>query len=161
MSPHDLRAILDYCPDTGAVFWKQPRGRAKGSNAGFLHKNDGRVILGIGNKKYKAHRVAWALHYGEWPNKEVDHINGYPSDNRITNLRLATKSQNMANAKLRSDSGSGLKGVSWHQRRSVWRATITVNKKQKEIGAFDCPAAAHFAYLTEANKNFGQFTRAR
>ena len=41
-----------------------------------------------------AHRAAWAIHFGEWPKGEIDHINGDASDNRIINLRVVNRTEN-------------------------------------------------------------------
>jgi hypothetical protein len=59
----------------------------------------------------------------------IDHINGDTYDNRLSNLRLATTSQNAANAKLSSANTTGLKGLYWNTRKGKWRGEITANKR--------------------------------
>jgi len=70
-----------------------------------------------------AHRVAWALHYGEWPKHEIDHINGNKRDNRIQNLRDVPHLLNQRNRGLRADNTSGADGVSW-MKAGFWRVTV-------------------------------------
>jgi len=87
-----------------------------------------------------AHRLAWALHNGEWPSKQIDHIDGDRANNRISNLREATQSQQIMNSKLRSDNTSGIKGV--QQRKYGWTAYIAVDGKSTYLGHFDTKAKA-------------------
>lgn len=80
---------------------------------------------------------------------EIDHINGDESDNRICNLRLATKSENQQNKRRpRKDNKAGLLGVCWFERAKKWRAQITVNGECKYLGLYVTPEEAHAAYLT-------------
>jgi hypothetical protein len=90
-------------------------------------------ILGL---RYKAHRVAWALHYGAWPNQDIDHIDGDPQNNRIGNLRLVSDTENMRNQKLNAKNTSGHMGVYWHGSRSKWCAFIKINRRKKHLGLF-------------------------
>jgi hypothetical protein len=105
----------------------------------------------VGGNMLKAHRVIWAMYYGEWPNGEIDHINGNPQDNRISNLRLCKNGENQRNmAKWR---GKDLPiGVSKH--REKFRAYIRPNKKQIHLGLFDTPEAASAA-VKQAHKKYG------
>ena len=96
---------------------------------GYLH---GR-ILGIG---FLAHRVAWAIHNGEWPAGEIDHKNGNRSDNAICNLRDVSATENRKNSRLRSDNTSGACGVYWDKDLQKWRAAIGVSGKAVHIGVY-------------------------
>lgn len=98
------------------------------------------------------------IYYGETPALHVDHINGIKTDNRITNLRLSTISQNNANRDRPVNNTSGLKGVSLTKKTGKWRADITANRKNHYLGEFDCPAAASLAYVLASYKLFGEFT---
>ena len=113
----------------------------------------------IAGKRYRGNKLAWFYMTGEWPMLIVDHKNRISDDDRWKNLRLATGEQNNANAKIRSHNRVGLKGVQKHRKR--WRALIGSNENRIVIGSFDCPAAAHFAYVVESDKRYGEFARAR
>lgn len=89
----------------------------------------------------------------------VDHKDLDGLNNIRGNLRLASASQNHANAKPPKDNKSGYKGVSWHTRVGCWRAVITKNKRQHHLGYFDTPEEAHEAYKKAALELFGEFAR--
>jgi hypothetical protein len=106
-----------------------------------------------------AHRVAWLYMTGEWPSECVDHINGDKLDNRWCNLRAATHTQNNQSSFDKKNS-LGLRGVTKHF-RGGFRATIKVSGKQRSLGYFRCPAAAHFAYIVAADDLFEEFSPTR
>jgi hypothetical protein len=87
-----LRELLSYDPNTGALRWKARRHRRKVKRESAQY-----VRIQIEGRLYQAHRVAFAIHYGRWPLPEVDHADRDQSNNRIRNLREATRSQNAAN----------------------------------------------------------------
>ena len=163
-----LREKLIYNPDTGDLIWTDKahwsvRGKKVGCNShGYLIFKitaEGRI------NRLNVHRVAWFLHYGEWPPKglDIDHANGDRADNRIRNLRLATRSQNMANARQKRNSSSPYKGVSYEpkaSRANPWRTRIKLDGKQKHIGSYATAEEAHEAYKAAAIKRSGQFARA-
>ena len=103
------------------------------------------------------HRVAWFLHYGEWPCRQIDHVNGNRSDNRIANLRLATNSENVCNRGKPKNNTSGFKGVSWNSGRRAWLATIRRKGSNKNLGYFATREAAADAYNRAALKYHGEF----
>jgi hypothetical protein len=92
---------------------------------------------------------------------ETDHISGDGLDNRRSNLRHATKSQNLQNRSAQTDNKSGLKGVSLYQNKTTckWRATIILQRKQRHLGYFATPEAAHEAYCQAAKAMHGEFAR--
>ena len=94
---------------------------------------------------YKAHRVIWAMHYGEWPRGQIDHINHDRSDNRIENLRDVTMSVNQRNAGLRVDNKSGYVGVRLKVASNRWVAYLNTDAGLEHIGTFSCATAAIFA----------------
>lgn len=159
-----VRSILDYDPATGEFRWKRRADQGKrwnsryaGTVAGCTHP-DGHRRLKIGNRNYWAHRLAWLIVHGEWPERDLDHRNGNPTDNRLANLRLATLSQNIANARRRADNTTGFKGVVRQGQR--FRAQIKQAGKTLHLGMFDTPEEAHAAYVAAARERFGDFARA-
>ena len=131
----EIKYKLNYNPDTGIFTKKTNSWKFKiGDVAGFKNKM-GYIIIGIKNKQYLAHRLAWLYVYGEFP-KLIDHINLNPSDNRICNLREATCSQNFYNKIKQSNNTSGIKGVTWDKQCNKWKAQIKVLDKNKNLGVF-------------------------
>jgi len=173
--PDTLRHLLIYDAKSGDLFWRQravemfPNERAaKSWNTRFANKsaltayNTGGYKSGmILAKSYVAHRVAWAMHYGEWPSCNVDHINGDERDNRISNLRIATHSENMRNRKINKNNKSGLKGASWCKSNLKWAACICLNTKRINLGYYETKELAHAAYCDASIKLHGQFARAK
>jgi hypothetical protein len=148
------RQNLKYDPETGEFVRLR-----YGSRAGSIDRY-GYLTIGVARRYYFAHRLAWLMVYGDWPSDEIDHINGDPLDNRIANLRLATRSQNLANTKASSRNTSGFKGVAFSKKAGRWQAYICKDQKQKHLGYFDSPEAAHAAYLSAAEQCFGVYARA-
>lgn len=105
-----LHELFFYNADTG-IFTNKSN-RFIGKQAGTLQKR-GYSTIGIDGKRYYAHRLAWLYKNGELPSNEIDHINGVKSDNRIDNLRLATRSQNASNRPIQSNNTSGHIGITW------------------------------------------------
>lgn len=167
ISHSELLSLLHYDPETGIWTWlRRGKGRRPpGTKAGSIHKTLGYKYIGIsfaGEKnKYLSHRLAWFYMTGQWPSHQIDHRDCNPKNDRWGNLREATQSQNNANVRVRRDSRSKLKGVQWDERRKKWRARIKIDVKTKHLGDFDCPAAAHFAYLIQATTRYGAFARAQ
>lgn len=151
-----LRQILRYEPETGKLFWlERPESmfvggpykpsrraaswnsRCAGKEAFTARASHGYREGAVDNKKYLAHRIIWALHYGSHPPRHVDHINGDKLDNRIANLRDVDPSMNLRNALGKSNNTSGVTGVNWRDDKRKWRARIMVNYKETTIGHFD------------------------
>lgn len=89
--------------------------------------------------------------------EQCDHINGNTLDNRRSNLRLATKFENMHNSRKHKNNTSEYKGVSWHKPSNKWKAQITVNRKSIYLGLFDTPEEAHQVYCDAADYYHGEF----
>ncbi len=154
-----LKAVLRYEPETGLFFWLEGnRWRRKSLLAGG-NTESGYSNIWVEGKRYFSHRLAWFYMTGEWPNPECDHRDGNRSNNRIVNLREATPLQNSHNMKMRKDNLIGLKGVYRRKQRGKYSARIHIFGKHTHLGQFDCPAAAHFAYVIAASQNFGEFAR--
>ena len=155
----EVRDLLDYEPSTGEFRWRRraaARVRA-GDIAGC--ERDGYWQLCVKNGRVLGHLVAWAIHYGEWPAGEVDHINGIGTDNRIVNLRLASRHQNMRNTRRRSNNTSGIKGVSWRSDSQRWRATLRTAGGRLYLGSFDSVDAAADAVQRARAAHHGEFAR--
>lgn len=150
-----IRELLDYDPCTGVFTWRISRGnRAARSKAGTLDSN-GYVYIAIDKKDYVAHKLAWIYTNGDVGNRELDHINLQKNDNRITNLRVATRAQNCANSRIRSTNKSGYKGVKLERGR--WIARIKLPGQNKYLGSFKTPQDAHAAYVRAAQLVHGEF----
>lgn len=121
---------LSYDPVSGLLHWRLDRGRSvkAGCLAGCYRKSDGYYSIAFRDygARVLSHRVAWLLMTGQWPEAEIDHINGNRSDNSWGNLRSATKTENMQNTRKRASSSPKL-GVFWVKARQAWVAAIKVD----------------------------------
>lgn len=138
---------LNFDQETGLFTWINDgtRGVKAGDVAGTKTR-DGYIMLSVSGKKILAHRVAWFFAYGQFAQGNLDHINRIKSDNRISNLRLATYAQNAQNRLANSKNTSGYKGVTWHKRDKKWQAAITVQGKVMHLGYFESSTDAFKAY---------------
>jgi hypothetical protein len=153
-----INSKLRYDPKTGLLFWKiYKSGKYLNTPAGTLFKS-GYIMIKHKNCFLRAHRIAWLLTTSKWPLKDIDHINGNRSDNRLTNLREASKSQNAQNSKIRKDSRSGITGVYIHKGiKNNWRVRITINSKTKNLGYFNVLEKAKKVRQQAEKKLFGNF----
>lgn len=158
-----LRELLNYDPKTGALVWKtrsvsyfQDGKQSAAHNCAIWNgKFAGRrcqnpaarqcTNITVLRHGMKAHRVAWAIHYGSWPNGVIDHINGDAADNRISNLRDVPFIENMKNVGVGIRNTSGCVGVMFFKRDQRWHSTITVDYKTIHLGYFDTFAEAKAA----------------
>jgi len=150
--------LLDYDPETGVFTWKVSRGGSPaGTAAGSLH--NGYIRIRIDGKYHRAHRLAFLVVHGFIP-KEIDHISLVRNDNRIENLREATRQENSRNTGKYSNNKSGFKGVHLQKSSGKWQAKAQAeNGKQKHLGYFPTPEAASAAYNTFARNLHGEFFR--
>lgn len=130
--------VFEY--STGKLF-KMKKGVLK--EWGYLNK--GYVCIHYKDTIYFAHRVIWFMHYGVWPKKQLDHINGNRSDNRIENLREVSNQTNQLNGKKHRQ--GHLQGTTYIKREDKWAAQIGTGKKRIWIGRFRTQKEAHDAYL--------------
>lgn len=148
MNQQQLKSILRYEPDSGLFYVvKSTAPRVKvGSVAGS--KNASGYIVINRSRVYMAHRLAWLYMTGEMPpkNMDIDHINGARDDNRWSNLRLATRSQNQQNVGVLKSNKLRIRGVSWHPASNMYRAQIRLNNKTKHLGIFKTMEEARAAY---------------
>jgi hypothetical protein len=176
-SPQLLAELISYDPETGLMQWL-PRSdemfASKRAAATWNTRYAGHAALtalGLGGYRegrifyrlHRAHRVAYTLMHGHWPEHEIDHINGNRVDNRFVNLRAVTHAENCRNARLRSHNASGVHGVSWFARDNTWQVHITRERQRFYLGRFENKAdaiAARRAAEAELgfHKNHGRAT---
>ncbi len=158
-----LRELVNYDPETGLFTWLKPCGRwdriPSGSIAGTAH-NAGYWQINLDGRLYLAHRLAVLYVTGSWPSNLIDHENLNRSDNRWTNLRHATHSQNHMNSKVYANNALGVKGVSLH-RDGKFVAQIQRSGSSRHLGLFSTVAEAKAAYDKAATEDFGKFARLR
>jgi hypothetical protein len=144
-----LQELLSYDSDTGVFINNTQRASCVkiGDVTGSKSAN-GYVRITIDYKQYYAHRLAWLYVHGEFPKKELDHLNKIKVDNRIINLRLATRQENMQNISTpRSGTTSGFRGVSWSKLAKKWKTYIKINGQAKHLGYFNTAEEASEVYL--------------
>jgi hypothetical protein len=150
LSASDLKSLISYDPGTGLFT------RLNGRPAGTRHHR-GYIRIKVLSQTYSAHRLAWLWAYGKWPEGEIDHIDRDPSNNRVSNLRIATRSQNCANRNL-TWGKINPPGTYFERARNRWVATIKVNGRRVRIGAYADKTAASKAYVEASLKYFGEFS---
>jgi hypothetical protein len=143
-----------YDPHTGLL-----KRRTTGKKVGTL--TNGYLVVRVADKTYYVHRIAWLWMTGTMPSEWIDHRNGKGTDNRFTNLRLSTRSQNQQNRPKNKNNASGFKGVSYSAaiKQRPWRATISVNGHFIHLGRFKTKAEAFAAYRDAAQELHGEFAR--
>lgn len=147
-----LKELFSYDPETGVFTRLTNRGTQwkAGQVAGSI--SHGYVAISIDGIRYRAHRLAWLYMYGELPIEDLDHINRIRKDNRVSNLRLASRKENMQNQSIKINNKSGHTGVSWWSRDKKWRAGITINYKNINLGYFANIEDAVAAYANAKEK---------
>lgn len=143
----ELKEYLHYDPLSGIFTRLKSSNQTKvGGVAGWTQH--GYSHIKIKDRSYRAHRLAWLYMYGTLPAHRIDHINRIKSDNRITNLREASASENAQNrVDPNLDGTSGFLGVSFHRVSQKFRATIRLNSKLIHIGMFNTAEEASQAHL--------------
>lgn len=145
---------MNYEPETGVITWKPGRKWAKKKPGEPLGCSDGgkgyRVIYITTRGKYRqfrAHRLAWLIYYGSWPDGEIDHINHDKTDNRIENLRCVPLAINQQNRGKSSRNTSGYTGVHYCTRKRGWIAQYSLSSKKIQVGKFDSAEEANDAVI--------------
>lgn len=170
-----LRQVLSYNAASGALTWlRRPREHFSSDRHWNMWnvKHAGRTVnarstdgsyritikfMGATYSSCLVHRFAWALATGAWPTSEIDHIDGNPGNNCLSNLREAIHIENAQNQKLRNTNTSGFMGVTWDAQRKKWVAKIQSNGRHHNLGRFDDPKDAFAAY-TIAKATFHSFS---
>lgn len=138
-SPPDinfLKSALHFDPQTGIFTWKKQLSSTCiiGHEAGYINSCGYRDIS-INGVSYKAHRLAWLITYGTWPDL-IDHIDTNKSNNAIKNLRKATTSENSRNQSIKRRNSSGVPCVYWHSTRNRWVVKVTREGREYYGGVF-------------------------
>lgn len=167
ITPAIVQALLTYEPETGDFTWKsrarhwfrreadwktwnkrfagKPALAAKDSQ-GYRHGQ----ILG---RPIKAHRAAHAFMLGEWPPDQIDHIDQDRSNNRWSNLRAVSRSENLKNTKLPTRNTTGAIGVSFRKDLGKFQAKIRIDGKNRSVGTYPDVATAAAAYRFMARRS--------
>ena len=142
----------------GVLYWRISRtNRVRaGSAAGCCRRDNGRCVITLDGKHTYAHRLIFMLHHG-WTPDEIDHIDQDPANNRIENLRAATRAQNQSNSRRRKDNSSGIKNVCWYAPTKKWTAQAYVNGRRKRLGYFEDKFAAAAAVAKAQRAQYGEF----
>ena len=141
-----LREFAHYCPETGQFTHLQSKGRKKfGMPAGSMRR-DGYVYVMFDGFRVMAHQFAFLYVTGEWPAKEIDHIDCNKANNAFSNLRQVSRRMNTENKRTaKRTSTTGLLGVIRHP--SGFVAKIVHKGMRTYLGIFETPEAAHEAYI--------------
>ena len=152
---------LKYNPETGQCWRKFKLSGWKLIQPGI---KGGYTVTVIGGRQVRLHRiVAEVFLNGGKPltaEQLVDHkkpVDGTHQQDRLSNLRICSQSENLQNQKLRLYCSSTYKGVCWNRRIGKWRAVIRASGKQKYLGYFTTQEAAALAYNVAASNYFGEF----
>lgn len=149
-----LLGFFEYQPDTGLLI-RRRKVKGHGKAAGSL--KDGEITVGLDHREYRAHRLIWKMVYGDPAPDEIDHIDGDPHNNRISNLRAADSSQNHANNGF-SWSNTGVRGVSRKQ-DGTFQAYIAFRRKSFHLGFFARLEEAVEARRVAAEEIYGEFAK--
>lgn len=153
-----LKEHLNYDEETGNFTRKKICSNyiKVGQVAGSIN-DSGYIIICLLGKRYRAHHLAWLYMYGKFPEKHIDHKDLNKTNNKISNLREASKRDNALNTTKRIDNKSGYKGVSWNKNHSKWVAKTKLNGKYITLGLFHDLLEAAKAYADFAKIHHGEF----
>lgn len=152
----ELIKNLHYCPDSGELWWSVPAPKRSMDKPAGSKNGRGYIHIQFNGKKYKAHRIVFYMHHGHLP-KEIDHIDGDPANNRIANLRAASRSGNMRNTTLSKRNTSGAKGVSWNPQHKKWQSRLRAGGSEKHIGYYTDFFEACCAIHSARNRYHGEY----
>jgi hypothetical protein len=163
---NELLDIFDY--QDGVLIWKMRTSkhtndarfntRCAGKAAGCKKTSTGYINIRLNNAIYLAHRLVYVYHHGDClDGKNIDHIDGNRTNNRIENLRVATTKENTQNRGKQKNNTTGFKGVTYHHKDRKYQAQIHSNGKMLFLGYYDTPELASAAYVIAAQKEHGDF----
>ena len=155
LSLEQLKSLLHYSKETGIFVWREcesVKRNFRGKEAGTINGR-GYSQISVRGKLYLAHRLAWFYATGRWPENEIDHINQVKTDNRFSNLRDVTRSQNEWNQSIPRHNTSGFLGVHFIKSEGKWRARAWHDGRIKTIGRFRTAKEASDAYEMFCSKH--------
>jgi hypothetical protein len=143
-----LREALNYDPESGRFTWAKQQSPAvkMGQSAGCVMRSTGYLVIGFEGTLHRAHRLAWAYVHGKAPEGHIDHINRNKTDNRISNLRCVSASENSQNI-LRIRRGKVQHGIDFNSRTNRYRARISVDGRRLCLGHFATADEAQATYI--------------
>ncbi|RWO22811.1 HNH endonuclease [Mesorhizobium sp.] len=159
-----VRSRIDYDPETGILTWKARPVRnpidkmwnTRFAGTTIRHtQTSGYIQFKLDGKNYLGQHIAWVIAHGVWPAHLVDHENRIRDDNRLSNLRDATRSQNNSNTKPYSNNTLGFRGA-W-QNGKRWAVRISSQGKRIYCGTYDSKEDAARAYDVIAKQVHGEF----
>jgi len=151
VTAEQVKRVVAYNPETGVFTYvvRPSRNMRIGDVAGCVN-NEGYRHIRVCGRAFKAHRLAWLCIHGVWPDGIIDHINGERDDNRIANLRIATRAQNRANT-------TKPMGVSYNKQSDKWVARIMHQGRSRFLGYHKTAEAARAIYQKEAELLHGSY----
>lgn len=145
--------LFRYDPAEGILYWRN------GRRAGYIAE-DGYIRVNIKKKNYMAHNLIWAYMTGKWPVLEVDHSDNCGSNNKWSNLRAATRSQQLLNTRVRRDNALGIKNVHLHKPSGKYQVKMRIQGKDKSFGYYSDLELADLVATEARDKFHGEFAKA-
>lgn len=137
LSAEQAKKVLSYDPETGVLNWKCSLARrVKAGDVAGSDDGQGYLQICIYGTRYKAHRLAWLIMTGGWPDGEIDHINGNRKGNNWANLREVTRQENCCNKATQRNNNSGATGVYWNGTKQKWMAQINIGRVRHRLGSY-------------------------
>lgn len=150
--------LFEYRED-GNLYWKVNRLKKRIGDVVGIETTNGYLRYVIDGKGYALHRVVWLMHYGVFPKDDLDHIDRNRKNNRIGNLREASRVQNNGNSSVPKHNTSGYKGVQWCATSNKWRVCIYKQNKKYWLGRYKTIEEAAKVYHEAAIEYFGEFAK--
>ena len=152
----ELHELLTADFEAGRLFWRNAarstngRGHDAGDEAGYMEPR-GYFYLDTGKGRYAVHRILWAMYHGDWPTKEIDHIDRNKSNNAIANLRDVSSRENEANKERKGNLPLGV-----HRKNKRFEARLYANGSRSYLGTYGTPEEASAAYQKALEAALGQ-----